>query len=253
MNKLVRILGWVFLVAAMAVPARAADLVVFAAASLQESLSEAADSYAATGTAKPVISFAASSTLARQIENGADASFFVSADEQWMDYLAQKKLIVPETRIDYLGNTLVLIAPAARPFKTKIAPGFPLATIFKSGMLAMGDPDAVPAGKYGKAALEKLGVWDGVKDHVAAMDSVRSALALVERDEVTGGIVYGTDAAVSKKVVVVDTFPEDSHPPIVYPLALIKGHDTKGAKAFRAYLLSSAGKAVFAKYGFTTK
>jgi molybdate transport system substrate-binding protein len=233
--------------------ARAADLIVFAAASLQESLTEAADTYAAGGAAKPVISFAASSALARQIENGAGASLFISADQQWMDYLAEKKLILADTRTDYLGNTLVLVAPAAHPFKATIKPGFPLADILKSGMLAMGDPEAVPAGKYGKAALEKLGVWAQVQDHVAAMDNVRSALALVERDEVTAGIVYGTDAAVSKKVVVVDTFPEDSHPPIVYPLALVKGHDTKDAKAFRTYLLSSAGKAIFAKYGFATK
>ncbi len=234
-------------------PASAADTVVFAAASLQESLTAAADAYAATGKPRPVLSFAASSALARQIENGAPASLFVSADEQWMDYLASRDLLAAGTRTNFLGNELVLVAPASRPLRVSIAPGLALAAALGDGKLAMADPDAVPAGRYGKAALQALGVWEQVQGAVVRTSDVRAALALVQRDEARAAIVYRTDALVARQVATVGTFPAGSHAPIVYPLALLKDHDDAEARSFRDYLLSPAGKAVFARFGFTPR
>jgi molybdate transport system substrate-binding protein len=234
--------------------ARAADsLIVFAAASLTETLTEVGNAYAATGKAKPTFSFAASSALARQIENGAPAAIFASADEQWMDYLADRKLIVPSSRMTFLGNTLVLISPADKPLKVTIGYEFPLAAALGGGKLSMANPDSVPAGKYGKAALENLNVWRSVEGSVVRAQNVRGALAFVERGEAAAGIVYSTDAALTKKVVVVGTFPEISHGPITYPLAVVKGHDTPEARDFRAFMLSDAAKAVYRKYGFSVK
>ncbi len=236
-----------------AVPCRAEQILVLAAASLQESLTEAADNYAKMGHERPKISFAASSALARQVENGVPAALFISADEAWMHYLAQKDLIVTGTRQSFLSNRIVLIAPAAQTFQIKIKNKFPLAQALNGGKLAMADPDSVPAGRYGKAALENLGVWRDVEDSVVRGENVRAALAFVERGEARAGIVYATDAAVAKNIVVVDTFPEISHPPISYPLAIIAGHDTPDARAFREFLLSEGAKSIFRKYGFVAR
>lgn len=237
-------------------PARAQEsgkLIVFAAASLTEALNEIGDAYAKTGKARPVFSYAASSALARQIENGAPAGLFVSADEEWMDYLAQRKLIAPESRASFLGNTLVLITPVDRAQQVTIRPGFDLAKLLGTGKLSLADPDNVPAGRYAKAALENLKVWSTVESHVVRGDNVRGALAFVERGEAAGGIVYGTDAALTKKVAVAGVFPADSHPPISYPLAVISAHDTAAARAFRDFLLGETAKAVYRKFGFAVK
>lgn len=236
-------------------PARVAARgpLVLAAASLQEAMTDAADVWAARRHKKPVLSFAGSSALARQIEAGAPADLFVSADEEWMDYVARKGLIRPGTRAPFLSNRLVLIAPAGSRATLTIARNFPLARALGAGRLAMADPDAVPAGKYGAAALTSLGVWDGVKGKVARAENVRAALALVERGEAPFGIVYATDAAASRKVRVVGTFPPRSHPPITYPIALLRTSTNRDAEAFRRFLLSREGKAIFARRGFAVR
>jgi len=194
-------------------------------------------------------SFAASSVLARQIEAGTRADVFVSADEEWMDYLATRKLIDPKTRHDIIMNRLVLIAPATSPIQLKIAPHFALAAALGKGRLATGDPDSVPVGRYARAALTNLGVWSEVAARIVPAEDVRSALAFVARGETPLGIVYETDAMVEKRVRIVDTFPEDSHPPITYPVALI-ATAKPGAGRFVGYMKSPAGRTWFAHYGF---
>jgi molybdate transport system substrate-binding protein len=226
---------------------------VLAAASLQESLTAAADAWAARKHPRPVLSFAGSSALARQIDAGAPADIFISADEAWMEHVQKKGLVKPGTRVDFLANRLVLVAPAAHARKIAIGPGFPLAKALGDGRLAMADPDAVPAGKYGKAALTALGVWAQVKDKVARAENVRAALALVERGEAPYGVVYATDAYASKGVRIVGVFPDDTHPPITYPIAVLKDAPSPDAEGFRRFLVSSAGKAIFRRYGFTPK
>lgn len=226
--------------------------VVLAAASLQESLTEAADAWAAKGHAKPVLSFAGSSALARQIIAGAPADLFLSADEEWMDAVAKAGLLRPGTRMTLLGNRLVLIAPAASKVRLTPARGFPLAKALGSGRLAVADPDAVPAGKYAKAALTALGVWSGVAAKVAPAENVRAAMALVERGAAPLGIVYATDAKASRSVRVVGTFPASSHPPIRYPVAVLKASRHRDAAGFRTFLLSRQGRAIFARHGFST-
>ena len=225
--------------------------VVLAAASLQESLTEAANVWAARGHAKPVLSFAASSALARQVIAGAPADLFLSADEEWMDAVAKAGLIRPGTRATLLGNRLVLIAPASSKVRLTPARGFALAKALGSGRLALADPDAVPAGKYAKAALIHLGVWASVAAKTAPAENVRAAMALVERRAAPLGIVYATDARASKAVRVVGTFPASSHPPIRYPVALLKASRSKDAAGFRAFLLSKQGRAIFARHGFS--
>lgn len=241
-------------------PARAADadkILVFAAVSLSEALTDVAELYVRTGQPKPVFSFAASSTLARQIENGAPAGIFVSADEQWMDYLTDRGLVAAGTRTPLLGNTLVLVSPTTRPLKLEIGSGFPLgfplAKALGTGKLALADPTSVPAGRYAKAALENLGVWREVEGKVVRAESVRAALVFVERGEVAAGIVYATDAAVAKNATVVGIFPPTSHPEISYPIAAIAGHDTPAARAFRDFMLGDSAKAIYRKYGFVVK
>ncbi len=224
--------------------------VVLAAASLQESLTEAANVWAAMGHAKPVLSFAASSALARQIIAGAPADLFLSADEQWMDAVASAGMLRPGTRTTLLGNRLVLIAPASSKVRLAPARGFALAKALGTGRLALADPDAVPAGKYAKAALIVLGVWTGVAAKTAPAENVRAAMALVERGVAPLGIVYATDARASKAVRVVGIFPASSHPPIRYPVALLKTSRSGGAADFRAFLLSKQGRAIFARHGF---
>ncbi|MES2097189.1 MAG: molybdate ABC transporter substrate-binding protein [Pseudomonadota bacterium] len=227
-----------------------AQPVVLAAASLQESLNAAADVWATSGHSRPVLSFAASSALARQIEAGAPADLFASADEEWMDALAAKKLIVPGTRADLVGNRLVVIEPVGR---ATIMPrsGIRLARVLGAGPLAMADPDSVPAGKYGKAALIKLGAWNNVASHVVRAENVRAALALVERGAAPFGIVYLTDAKASAKVRIAGIFPASSHPPIRYPIARLNGSTNPEAERFRRFLLSPRGRAIFARFGFT--
>ena len=226
---------------------------VLAAASLQESLTEAADAWARRKHPRPVISFAASSALARQIEAGAPADLFISADEPWMDSVATKGLIRPKSRVSFLANRLVLIAPASKPVRLSIGPKFALARALGNGRLAMADPDAVPAGKYGKAALTKLGVWPSVEAKVVRAENVRAALAFVERGEAALGIVYTTDALASKGVRVVGTFPANSHPPITYPIATLTASTSPDAEPFRRFLLSSAGRAIFIRHGFSVR
>lgn len=244
------------LLALLAMPAPAAAQqkgpLVLAAASLQEAMNAAADGWHAKGHPRPVLSFAATSALARQVASGAPADMFVSADEKWMNYVAAKGMIQPKTRRDFLTNSLVLIAPAASKVRMKIGPGFPLARALGSGHLAMADPDAVPAGIYGKQALTSLGVWNSVAAKVARAQNVRVALALVSQGDAPLGIVYATDALADPGVRVVARFPDSSHKPISYPLALLKTARNRDAEAFRRYLLSADGKAIFRRFGFGT-
>ena len=231
--------------------AQAKDVVVFAAASLKEALDAAAASWQEDSGKHATISYAASSALAKQIEAAAPADVFISADEDWMDYLDKKSLVRPGSRRELLGNDLVLIAPADSTAKLDIAPGFPLAKLLGDGKLAMADPKAVPAGKYGKAALTRLGVWDRVSASVAAAENVRAALLLVARGEAPFGIVYKTDAAIEPKVRIVATFPADTVPPITYPIAITASSKNPDADPFAAYLNGPAAHAMFEKYGFT--
>jgi molybdate transport system substrate-binding protein len=226
---------------------------VLAAASLQEALNDAADRWAAKGHARPVLSFAASSAVARQVEAGARADLFASADEEWMQYLQGKGLLRAGTRARLTENRLVLIAPAGSKVALGIARGFPLAQALGIGRLAMADPAAVPAGRYGREALMSLGVWSSVAGKVAAAENVRAALALVERGAAPLGIVYATDARASKGVRVVGVFPAGSHPPITYPVALLKASAHREAEAFRRFLISREGRAILARRGFGTK
>jgi molybdate transport system substrate-binding protein len=225
-------------------------ITVFAAASLTNVLQELGDTFTKDTSIPVRFSFAASSTLARQIENGSRADLFVSADLEWMDYLQARNLIQPATRHDLLGNRLVLIAPADSRIDLKISAHFPLAAAVGNSRLATGDPDSVPVGRYAHEALAKLGVWDEVAARMVRADSVRSALAFVDRGEAALGIVYATDALVDKNVRVVDVFPEDTHMPIIYPAALTVGSAAATAK-FLAYLRGPAGDLAFKHYGFT--
>lgn len=222
--------------------------VVLAASSLQQAMEATADAWAAQGHARPVLSFAATSALARQIEAGAPADLFFSADEDWMDYLARKNLILQGTRQDVVGNRLVLIAPQGA--KQTLTPELKVSAMLGDGRLAVADPDTVPAGKYAKAALVTLKLWDQVKDRLANAENVRAALTLVERGQAPAGIVYATDARASSKVHVIGVFPPDSHPPIRYPLARLSRSAAPDAEAFRRYLSSDDAQAIFAKYGF---
>jgi molybdate transport system substrate-binding protein len=225
-------------------------LTVFAAASLTNVLQEIGAAYTAD-TGVPVrFSFAASSALARQIESGAPADAFMSADQDWMNYLAGRRLIDPATRADVVSNSLVLIAPLESEVKLTIAPGFRLAdALGASGRLSTGDPASVPVGKYAQAALTKLGVWAEVEKRMVAADNVRTALNFVARGEAPLGIVYATDAFTESRVKIVDTFPADSHEPITYPAAATKGGGA-GAAAFVTYLSGARAQALFAKAGF---
>ena len=244
------VLAW----AGWAAPATAQgrDVLVFAAASMKNALDDIAAQWQRETGKKVVVSYAASNTLIKQIEQGAPADIFISADLDWMDYGEQKGLIKTDTRLNLLGNKLVLVAPKDANVATAIKPGFDLAALLKGGRLAMANVDAVPAGKYGKAALEKLGVWDGVKDKIAQADSVRAALILVARGETPLGIVYQTDAASDPTVKIVGTFPADTHPPIIYPVALTKDSTSADARAFLTYMETSpAADRAFAKQGFT--
>jgi molybdate transport system substrate-binding protein len=231
-------------------PLRAAETVtVFAAASLKDALDENARAYQARAGDRIVVSYAASSALAKQIEAGAPADLFISADLDWMDYLEQRRLIKADTRRNLLRNRLVLVAPADSKASVDIVPGFPLARLLGDGRLAMANPDAVPAGKYGKASLEALGVWKDVQPKVAAAENVRAALVLVSRGEAPLGIVYRTDAAADSKVRVVGLFPESTHPPIIYPIA-VTASGKPAAGTFLKWLAGPEAREIFEKHGF---
>jgi len=228
----------------------AKPITVFAAASVTDALSEVNDAYAkATGV--PVrASYAASSALARQIEGGAQADVFFSADLDWVDYLQSRALLDNASRKNILSNRLVLIAPLDSKVQLRIAPNFPLASSLGKGRLATGDPDSVPVGRYARSALTSLGVWNDIADRVVRADNVRVALAYVARGEAALGIVYETDARIEKKVRIVDTFPVDTHPPIVYPLALTRTAAAP-AKGYADFVAGKEATAIFAKYGFS--
>ena len=233
-------------------PALAQDrsLTVFAAASMKNALDEVDAAYSAKSGVKIVASYAASSALAKQIEQGAPADIFVSADTDWMDYAIGKNSINEPTRVNLLGNSIVLIAPKdSKIDRVAIGPGFDLAKLAGDGRIASGDVRAVPSGKYAKAALEKLGAWRAAEPKFAMAESVRAALVLVGRGEAVLGIVYGTDAKVEPGVRTVGAFPADSHPAIIYPAAATVTAKPE-AVAYLAFLRSSAAKAIFEKYGF---
>ena len=227
-----------------------AEVVVFAASSLTDVMTQLAGSYEKKTGVRVTLSFAASSVLARQIENGAPSQLFVSADEDWMNYLAERQLIDTGSRADIARARLVLIAPADSHVQLKIAPGFRLREALAGGRLAVADPASVPAGKYAKAALESLGVWQEVAGSLVQAENVRSALMFVGRGEAPLGLVYDTDASDDHRVRVVDVFPETTHPPIRYPIALTR-NATPAARGFLDYVRGPEGQAVFRRYGFT--
>ena len=236
--------------ALIAPAAQAQGALVFAAASLKEALDEAALAFAMGRAGRVDVSYAASSALARQVERGAPADIFISADTDWIDYLEQRGLTAPGTRRNLLANDLVLIAPAASPVKVKLAHGVDLAAALGKGRLAMADPDSVPAGKYGRAALTSLGAWKALEGRVAPSENVRGALALVARGEAPLGIVYRTDALAEKGVRIVDAFPAASHPPIVYTVVVLKRSSSRVASVFEGYLASPDARAIFERHGF---
>jgi molybdate transport system substrate-binding protein len=254
-------LPWLYGVNAAAAPAaernagdgrgagEARAVLVFAAASLADALDQVDRAYAARTGVEVKASFAASSLLAKQIEAGAPADVFLSADRESMDYLEQRGLLKPGSRRDLLGNALVLVAPVASTVQLKIAPGFDLAGALQGGRLATGDPDSVPVGRYARAALSQLGVWRQVSARLVRAENVRAALEYVARGEAPLGIVYRTDAQAEERVRLVDTFPADTHPPIIYPVALTV-QASSASESFMASLASDAAREIFSRYGF---
>jgi molybdate transport system substrate-binding protein len=226
-------------------------LVIFAAASLKDALDEVNTAYHGDKGQETTTSYAASSTLAKQIEAAAPVDIFISADLDWMDYLAKKNLIKLDTRANLLGNELVLIAPVDSTVKLSIGPNFALAQMLGNGRLAIADPTGVPAGKYGKAALEALGVWGSVADKLAPAENVRATLLLVSRGETPLGIVYRTDAAADKGVKILGAFPEKTHPPIIYPIAAVAASTNPEDVGYIDYLRSPVARPIFEKQGFT--
>ena len=233
-------------------PAVAQETVtVFAAASLKDALDEVDAAFTRSTGIKVTASYASTATLVKQIEQGAPADLFASADLEWMDYARDKRLIRDDTRVNLLGNRLVLIVPKdSRLADVPIGPGFDLAALAGNGRIVTADVRAVPAGRYAKAALEKLGAWQNAQAKFAMTENVRAALALVARGETPLGIVYATDAKVEPNVKIVGAFPADSHPPIVYPFAAIAAAKPEAAR-YLAYLRSTAAKAAFERYGFS--
>ena len=240
------------LIFALAQPAVAQETItVFAAASLKNALDDVDAAFAMANGAKITASYEASSVLARQIEAGAPADVFISADLDWMKYLHDKNLVAAETEKQVLGNAIVLVAPKDSTAEAKIEKGFDLASLLKGGKLAMGEVKSVPAGKYGKAALESLGIWSSVEGSVAQAENVRAALKLVSTGEAAAGIVYATDAAAEPGVKVIGTFPEDSHPPIVYPFAKTAGSKDAETDAWLKCAESNTAKPLYEAQGFT--
>ena len=234
---------------AWAEPPRAAELRIFAAASLTNVLGELSAAWTASSGVPVKLSFAASAVLARQIEAGGKADAFISADQEWMDYLQTRELLDTPTRRNLVGNRLVLIAPADSKIELKVRPGFDLPGALGKRRLATGDPDTVPVGRYARSALVRLGLWDAVQDRLVRADNVRSAMMFVARGEAPLGIVYSSDARIDPHVRVVDVFPESSHPAISYPAAAIKGSRGE-TKDFLAYLASAQARDTWLKFGF---
>lgn len=232
------------------VSVHAQNVMVFAAASLKDALDDVARSYETNARGTVRVSYASSPALARQIDNGAPADVYIAADLDWMDYVDRRQRVKPGTRVNLLRNELVLAAPAASPVKVDIRPGFPLAQLLGNRKLAMADPDSVPAGKYGKSALEALGVWPSVASKVARAENVRAALLFVSRGEAPLGIVYRTDAVADRKVRVAGVFPAASHPPIVYPMALLTNGRSPSGKSFYDFVRAPAAAGIFRKHGF---
>ncbi|MCK9907812.1 molybdate ABC transporter substrate-binding protein [Microbacteriaceae bacterium K1510] len=251
-----RLLAFFSLLLALAAaphPSAAQDktITIFAAASMKNAVDDINAAYTKETGVKVVSSYAASSALAKQLEQGAPADVFASADLDWMDYGSQKKVIKDDTRVNLLGNRLVLIAPTdSKLTDVTIGPGFDLAKLAGDGRITTGDVQAVPVGKYAKAALEKLGAWQAAAPKFAMAESVRAALAFVARGEAVLGIVYETDAKVEPKVKIVGVFPQESYPPVIYPVALTATAKPEAA-AYLNFLRSNAAKAVFEKYGFS--
>jgi molybdate transport system substrate-binding protein len=230
--------------------ARAADLTIFSAVSTTGAMTKIGSMFEAKTGKKIQFSFGATSTLARQIERGAPVDIFLSADHVWMNYLQDRKLIDTGSRVDILGNSLVLITPLNSDLKIKIAKGFNLAELLKGKRIAMGDPDHTAVGIYAKESLTNLGVWSQIEPMLARADSVRASLAMVERGEVGAGILFGTEAAVSKNVRLVDTFPAESHKAITYPVALLAKARVADARTFVSYLKTLEAEEVFRQFGF---
>ncbi len=249
------LLSFVLLHLAISSSARAADerhsphILVFAAASLTNAMQELGSAYEKSTRVKVELSFDASSTLARQIEAGARADVFFCADTDWMDYLQQRNLIQSASRSNVLENTLVLIAPALSAIQLKIEPHFGLLQALGNGHLATGDPDSVPVGRYARAALTRLGVWDDVSPRIVRAENVRVALVYVSRGEAPLGIVYGSDVLIDKGVRIVDTFPANTHPPIVYPIALTRNAQAEATR-FLGFINSLPAREIFLKDGF---
>ncbi len=228
------------------------QIMVFAAASLKNALDDTNAAFTKATGVKTTTSYAASSALAKQIEQGAPAEVFISADLQWMDYLGERKLIKPDSRINLLGNKLVLIAPAdSKIANVAIGQGFDIAKLAGSGRIAVADVNAVPAGRYAKAALEKLGSWAAAEPKLAQAENVRATLAFVARDETPIGIVYETDAKVEPKVKIIGAFPDGSHPPVTYPVAATASATKQSVSQYLHFLRTPAAKAIFEKYGFS--
>lgn len=247
------LLGVGILVAHGGLAARAGDeaVSVFAAASTTKAITEIADLFKAKGLGEVKPSFTNAAALAKQIEQGAPANIFISADEKWMDYVAERGLIERASRINLLSNRLALLAPTASTAQIKIVPGFPLAKLLGDGRLAIGNPDFVPLGIYAKEALEKLGVWTDVQNRLIPTTTVLETVSFIERGEAPLGIGFASDVVGSSKVRAAALFPEDSHAPIVYPAALVKGRETPAASAFFRFLRSEDAARIFSKYGFT--
>lgn len=243
-------LAFAFAAPVSAQPAPKPGPVVFAAASMKTALDAIASDFAKKTGAMPKISYGSSAVLAKQIEQGAPADIFISADLKWMDYLDKVKLLKPHTRRNLLGNALVLIAPADSTSTLKITNGFPLASELGDGKLAVCTVSSCPAGIYGEEALEKLGVWDAVEPKLAQAANVRDALMLVARGEAKFGIVYATDAKAEPKVKVIDTFPEACHAPIIYPIALMANSTNADAASFAAFMTSQASVKILTDQGF---
>jgi molybdate transport system substrate-binding protein len=250
LGGLLRVLGVFYILTIGLVPSQAKPVNVFAAASLKTALDEISTAWKATSNQEAIGVYAASPALAKQIVEGAPADIFISADLNWMDELEKKKLIATDSRRNLIGNTLVLIAPMGSGTKIALEPGVDLLAALKGGRLAVGEVKAVPAGRYAKAALESLGVWQTVSGHLAEQVNVRAALQLVARGESPLGIVYGSDANAETSVAVAGVFPETSHPPIIYPVAIVATSKNPAAPDYMAFLGSEAAADIFAKNGF---
>jgi len=229
------------------------EITVFAAASLTNAMQEVADAFTRRNGTNVKLSFASSSTLAKQVEAGAGAQLFMSADQAWMDYLEGRNLLVKGTRRSLLGNRLVVIVPSNKPLRIEISSDRAWLARLPEGRIATGDPAHVPVGMYARQALTALGLWEDVEPRLARADNVRNALVLVERGEAAAGIVYTTDAAISKQVAIAGTFPETSHAPISYPVALLRGGEGDGARALLEFLGSAEARTIFEKHGFSVR